>query len=112
MAFGQYWNEFLVAQNILMMVDHLLEGTFYEEEQYDRLQARQEVRHRNAPSRLSSDSVTASREPLWRKGEALQLPTSTPCSLLPRGVTREWKGRSGSRWSQGFRGKRRRARMC
>jgi hypothetical protein len=104
--------QILVAQNILMMVYHLLEGMFYEEERYDRMQARQKVRHRNTPSRLSSDSATASPEPVWPKGEALQLPAPTPCSLLPRGATCEWKGRSVSRWRHGFRGKRRRARMC
>jgi hypothetical protein len=97
--------QILVAHKILVILYHLLEGTFYEEERCDRLQARQEVRHRNAPSRLASDSPSASPEPVWPKGEALHLPTPTPCSLLPRGATREWKGRSVSQWRQGFRGK-------
>src|SRR5262245_39461730 len=72
-----------------MIVYHLPEGTFHEEERYDGLQARRKVRHRSTPSRLSSDSATASPEPVWPKGETLQLPTPTPCSLHPRGVTRE-----------------------
>jgi hypothetical protein len=88
-GFRTIMEQILAAPKILVTVCNLLEGTVYEEERYDLLQAGQEMRHENALSWLSSGSDTASPEPVWPKGGALQLPPPTPCSLLPRGATRE-----------------------